>query len=83
MPWTGGKVWPNAEVQADQGRSSGQQRKGEGKAQNLKGDWCRPTHPSPIALMQVLKKRPVCVVFDYEGGEGGEAEMQKDYEAFL
>ena len=30
-----------------------------------------------------VKKRPVFVVFDYEGGEGGSGEMQKDYEAFL
>ena len=29
------------------------------------------------------KKRPVFVVFDNGGGEGGSAEMQKDYEAFL
>ena len=45
-------MWPNAEVQADQGRSSGE-REGEGKARNLKGDWSHPTHPSPIALKQV------------------------------
>ena len=39
---------------------------------------------APTSFRKGVEKRPVFVVFDYEGGgRGGSAEMQKDYEAFL
>ena len=50
------------------------------------------SHPSILSrvfmhwqqkLREGVKKRPVFVVFDYERGEGGSTEMQKDYKAFL